>query len=126
MEMGNSMGNPASFESFQSELNRLVATFEKDFNMLALMPKLRAEMDESKKTTLQNAVDATDRQIDTLVYELYGLTEEEIWIRGGGGEVNRLEMLERIKERLPALALEYKDECTSAESLISRQLGDEQ
>jgi len=27
---------------------------------------------------LQNAVTATDRQIDELVYELYGLTPEEI------------------------------------------------
>jgi len=28
-------------------------------------------------------IDATDRQIDTLVYELYGLTEEEIGIVEG-------------------------------------------
>jgi hypothetical protein len=28
--------------------------------------------------TLQNAVAATDQQIDQLVYELYGLTREEI------------------------------------------------
>jgi len=27
---------------------------------------------------LQRQIDATDRQIDRLVYELYGLTEEEI------------------------------------------------
>jgi hypothetical protein len=53
---------------------------------LALTPKLRAETDESKKKTLQNAVDATDRQIDRLVYELYGLTEEEIGIVEGGKE----------------------------------------
>ena len=41
-------------------------------------------------------------------------------------ELNRLEMLERIKEGLPVLALEYKAECTPVESLICRQLGDEQ
>jgi len=29
---------------------------------------------------LQRQIDATDRQIDRLVYELYGLTEEEIKI----------------------------------------------
>ncbi len=51
--------------------------------MLALTPKLRAETNESKRKTLQNAVDATDRQIDQLVYELYGLTEEEIRIVEG-------------------------------------------
>ncbi len=31
---------------------------------------------------LQREIDATDRQIDQLVYELYGLTEEEIEIVG--------------------------------------------
>ena len=45
---------------------------------LALTPKLRAATSESGKATLQNAVTATDRQIDQLVYELYGLTKEEI------------------------------------------------
>lgn len=54
--------------------------------MLALVPKLRGEASESKRKTLQNAVDATDRQIDRLVYELYGLTEEEIaLVEGQGG-----------------------------------------
>ncbi len=28
-------------------------------------------------TIIQRQIDATDRQIDQLVYELYGLTEEE-------------------------------------------------
>jgi hypothetical protein len=46
--------------------------------MLALTPKLRAAVSDSEKATLQNAVSATDRQIDALVYELYGLTPEEI------------------------------------------------
>jgi len=56
--------------------------------MLALTPKLRAETNESKRKTLQNAADATDRQIDRLVYELYGLTEEEIRIVEGGNRGN--------------------------------------
>jgi hypothetical protein len=46
--------------------------------MLVLMPKLRAATAETEKATLQNAVTATDQQIDQLVYELYGLTPEEI------------------------------------------------
>jgi Xaa-Pro aminopeptidase len=46
--------------------------------MLALVPKLRAAKSEQERKTLQNAVDATDRQIDELVYELYGLTKDEI------------------------------------------------
>ncbi len=33
-----------------------------------------------KKTVLKRQIEATDRQIDELVYELYGLTEEEIKI----------------------------------------------
>jgi hypothetical protein len=37
-----------------------------------------------EKTSLQRQVDATDQQIDSLVYELYGLTEEEIKIVEGG------------------------------------------
>lgn len=32
------------------------------------------------KTRCQREIDTTDRQIDQLVYELYGLTEEEIRI----------------------------------------------
>lgn len=32
---------------------------------------------------LQRQIDATDRQIDLLVYELYGLTDEEIKIVEG-------------------------------------------
>jgi hypothetical protein len=55
--------------------DRLVELVDK---MLTLTPKLRLETNEAKKRTLQNAVEATDRQIDQLVYELYGLTPEEI------------------------------------------------
>jgi hypothetical protein len=32
------------------------------------------------QTLLQRQIDAADRQIDQLVYELYGLTDEEIRI----------------------------------------------
>jgi hypothetical protein len=46
--------------------------------MLALMPKLQAARSDADRATLQNAVTATDRQIDALVYELYGLTPDEI------------------------------------------------
>ncbi len=37
-----------------------------------------------EKESLQREIEATDRQIDQLVYELYGLTEEEIKIVEGG------------------------------------------
>jgi Xaa-Pro aminopeptidase len=55
--------------------DKMVALVDK---MLVLMPKLRAAKSEQERKTLQNAVDATDRQIDELVYELYGLTKDEI------------------------------------------------
>ena len=38
---------------------------------------------DHEKTALQRQIDATDRQIDQLVYELYGLTEEEIKVVEG-------------------------------------------
>ena len=52
--------------------------------MLGLMPKLRAATAERERATLQNAVTATDQQIDALVYELYGLTPAEIKLVEGG------------------------------------------
>ena len=59
----------------KSRHDKLVGLVDK---MLGLMPRLRAATAESEKATLQNAVTATDQQIDQLVYELYGLTPEEI------------------------------------------------
>lgn len=60
--------------------NKLVQLVEK---MLALTPKLRLATSESEKAVLQNAVTTTDAEIDCLVYELYGLTQEEIKIVEG-------------------------------------------
>jgi len=36
------------------------------------------------KTAIERRIKATDRQIDELVYELYGLSEKEIGIVEGG------------------------------------------
>ena len=38
---------------------------------------------DSDKKILQQKIDAIDKQIDRLVYELYGLTEDEIRIVEG-------------------------------------------
>jgi hypothetical protein len=38
---------------------------------------------EHEKTVIQRQIEATDKQIDQLVYELYALTEEEIKIVEG-------------------------------------------
>ena len=48
--------------------------------MLSLNEKMPTMKTDHEKTALQRQIDATDRQIDQLVYELYGLTEEEIGI----------------------------------------------
>ncbi len=46
--------------------------------MLTLVPKRRAEANPQAAAQLDAQIAATDRQIDRLVYDLYGLTEEEI------------------------------------------------
>ncbi len=55
-------------------------------SMLDLHKQLPTAKTEHEKTLLQRQIDATDKQIDELVYELYGLTEEEIKIVEGENE----------------------------------------
>jgi predicted type IV restriction endonuclease len=53
-------------------------------SMLKLHEQLAAATTAHDKTLIQRQIDATDRQIDTLVYELYGLTPAEIALVEGG------------------------------------------
>lgn len=53
--------------------------------MLTLHQQLNQPQTPQAKTMLQRQIEATDRQIDKLVYELYGLTDEEIRIVEGQG-----------------------------------------
>ena len=46
--------------------------------MHRLNSELGNTMNPNDKTRLEREIETTDRQIDQLVYELYGLTEEEI------------------------------------------------
>ena len=46
--------------------------------MLDLHKRLLETKTGHQKTLIQRQIDATDRQIDGLVYDLYGLTEEEV------------------------------------------------
>jgi hypothetical protein len=48
--------------------------------MLDLHKQLAASKNPNDQTRLEREIEATDGQIDQLVYELYGLTEEEIKI----------------------------------------------
>ena len=52
-------------------------------SMLELHKRLAAAKTDHDKTALQRQIDHTDQQIDALVYELYGLTYDEIKIVEG-------------------------------------------
>ena len=78
--------NVNTLESFPvpipNEKSRLPAMVEQ---MLALHEQLPEAKTGHEQTLIQRQIDATDRQIDKLVYELYELTEEEIKIVEGQG-----------------------------------------
>ena len=57
-----------------------ISVVERLQTMLDLNKKLHSANIASEKTMIQRQIDATDRQIDKLVYDLYGLTPEEIKI----------------------------------------------
>jgi hypothetical protein len=61
-----------------SELETLVG------RMLELHRKQSLAKAPQEQTVLARQIIATDREIDRLVYDLYGLTEEEIAIVEGG------------------------------------------
>ena len=53
--------------------------------MLSLHKQLPEAATPHEKTALERQIEATDGQIDALVYELYALTEEEIRIVENAG-----------------------------------------
>jgi len=52
-------------------------------SMLRLHKQLAAAKSEGQRGILQRQIDSTDTTIDRLVYDLYGLTEEEVAIVEG-------------------------------------------
>ncbi|MDY0091939.1 MAG: N-6 DNA methylase [Candidatus Vecturithrix sp.] len=66
-----------AFSEFVTELKKQKAKLSKqeEFDLLELF-----EAQKSQAIALQQQIDQTDQDIDTMVYELYGLTEEEIRI----------------------------------------------
>jgi hypothetical protein len=68
-------------KSDQALHDRMVTLVE---TMLALHRRLAAARTPQEQTALERQIAATDTQIDRLVYDLYGLTEEEIKIVEGG------------------------------------------
>jgi hypothetical protein len=69
-----------SDKSDKAAHDRMVKLVEQ---MLELHPKLAGARTPQEKTALERQIAATDSQIDALVYELYGLTAEEIAIVEG-------------------------------------------
>jgi hypothetical protein len=70
------------FGNFIKELNKIIKKEGRE--QLSKMDEMEwMEIFEVKKSTVQNLktkIDITDKEIDQMVYELYGLTEEEIKI----------------------------------------------
>ena len=60
--------------------NSLIGPDFYDNKQLDLHKHLAAAKTPTDKTAIQRQIDATDRQIDRLVYELYDLTDDEIRI----------------------------------------------
>jgi hypothetical protein len=67
-------GNGSAQVAFKERLVRLVE------EMLSLHRRLAAGRTAQEQSVLQRQIDGTDRQIDQLVYELYGLTDQDIRI----------------------------------------------
>jgi len=64
----------------ESRHDRMVELVERMLDLHKALAKAKTDHD---KTLLQRQITTTDHQIDQLVYELYGLTEEEIAIVEG-------------------------------------------
>ncbi len=64
-------------EAVKGESRRLVSLVD---IMLSLHTRLAAEQLPQRREQVQREIDATDRQIDQLVYQLYGLSDAEIRI----------------------------------------------
>jgi len=67
-------------EANACDKDRHESVVERVERMLVLHRRLAAARTADEKKRLQRQIDATDRQIDKIVYELYGLTDEEIRI----------------------------------------------
>ena len=69
-------------------VKRLVDRFDQDRKVFLSSDYKEEQLPKAKTSheqeSLQRQIAATDKQIDALVYELYGLTEEEVRIVEGG------------------------------------------
>jgi hypothetical protein len=70
----DSLPLPMNYATQRVELGNIVK------QIVSLNTELLASQTDHERTVIQRQIDATDKQIDALVYELYGLSEEEIKI----------------------------------------------
>ena len=70
---------PVSIATFQSDLEKLIRKFEADQQHYSSKNYLEAQ------ARMDREIAATDAGIDDLVYELYGITDEEKEIISGDG-----------------------------------------
>lgn len=70
--------NPDGVENILAGRPRVVAPLQPWAKLRYPVGVRRAATADSENALLQDAVTATDQQIDALVYELYGLTDDEI------------------------------------------------
>ena len=74
--------NPFNFpETTDKKADELVRMVQQ---MLDMHQRLAVGRNLQTREIIQRQIDATDRQIDQFVYQLYGLTEEEIKIVESG------------------------------------------
>ena len=74
-------GTPSEFLSdVKARRDKMVGLVETTLKLHKDLPKAKTPHEQE---SLQRQVAATDKAIDALVYELYGLTEEEIRIVEG-------------------------------------------
>ena len=66
--------------TIKAKHDKLVALVD---NMLDLQKKYRGERIERDKELYERQIKIVDAQIDRLVYDLYGLTEEEVKVVEG-------------------------------------------
>ncbi|MDD8039939.1 MAG: hypothetical protein PHH18_11880, partial [Acidobacteriota bacterium] len=71
-------------EKMDSSQQKIIEEIKSSVRSIISINKHLLELkSDTQKSILQRQIEATDREIDQLVYELYGLTEEEIKIVEG-------------------------------------------
>jgi hypothetical protein len=73
-------GDPGAWSIPATRHDKMVELVERMLDLHKQVPKVKTPHEQE---SLKRTIEATDHQIDALVYELYGLEEEEIRIIEG-------------------------------------------